>query len=91
MSEDQQVNPFDEATGHVANALKVLLVAEDDAKRAPTPDELHDVFYALVTAFVQLKKLPGGEAALEKVYEECRAELRRRGREDIIQEVEGDQ
>jgi len=90
VSQDRQtVDPFEEATGQVANALKILLDADDDrARRDLTAEELHDVFFSLTTALVQLKKLPGGKEAHERVYEECRAELRRRGREDIIQEVE---
>ena len=88
MNQAEVVDPFVEATGHVATALGILLEA-DDPRRELTAEELRDVFFALTTAFVQLKKLPGGPAAHNRVFEECRAELRRRGREDIIHEVEG--
>jgi hypothetical protein len=83
-----EVDPFTEATGQVANALKILLDA-DEPRRALTADEMRDLFFSLTTALVQLKKLPGGAEAHARVYEECRAELRRRGRADIIREVEG--
>lgn len=83
-----EVDPFTEATGRVASVLEILLNA-DEPRRDLTADELRDVFFSLTTALVQLKKLPGGKEAHARVYEECRAELRRRGREGIILEVEG--
>ena len=74
-----------EAEDLVSNALQVMIDADG---REYTRDELDKVVGSMTMALVQIKRIPGGVEAYERTYEKAREELRRRGREDMIREVE---
>ncbi len=87
-----EVDPRVEADAQIARALGIVIDASasaenDDEKveqRDYTPDELETLFFALGMAMTQLAKVPGGKEARERFYHNCKDQLQKRGREDII-------
>jgi len=67
--------------GLIARALQIVVDAngaDDEPARDYTADELEELIYCLTMGAVKLKKLPGGEAAAERVYARAKAEQARR-------------
>lgn len=97
MGEDG-VNPRTEADAQIARALRIVCDADcvegcdqepcPHERRDYTPEELGELFFALGMAMCQLTKLPGGPEAKDKHYAELKAELKRRGRDDLIKSAE---
>ena len=86
---EEEVDPRQEHDAQVARALRIVCQAderEEEADRDYTQDELGELFFALTTALVQLKKVKGGKEAYDRYYAGVKAELRKRGREDFIKE-----
>jgi hypothetical protein len=82
MNDDAKPDPAtiasrEEADALVVRALSISIAAED---RDYTAAELDDLIYCLMTATVQLKKLPGGLAAAARVRDRANDELARRRR-----------
>lgn len=72
-----EVPPIEVAMGAMASALQ-LLYEIADAKRVPTADELEQLFYDVLTASSQLKKLPGGVEAADRLRTKIVAEIAQR-------------
>lgn len=91
---DDDVDPRLEAEAQIARALQIVIDASDPAPDDPdscrdyTPEELETLFFALGTAMVQLKKVPGGRDARDRFYEKAKGTLIKRGRHDLVQASE---
>jgi len=91
-TEPVDFNPRSEADAQIARALQIVVDAsrtvyegqDDFPSRDYTPDELETLFFALGMAMTQLAKVPGGKEARERFYHNCKDQLQKRGREDII-------
>lgn len=65
--------------GLLARALQIVVDASPNkTERDYTDDELEELMFCLTMAWVQFKKLPGGQEAAERVYENVKAEQDRR-------------
>lgn len=91
MSEDT-FDPRIEAEAQIARALQIVVDGYDggdeETRRDYTPDEMETLFFALGTAMVQLAKIPGGKEARERYYANCVDQLAKRGRQDILDDLE---
>jgi hypothetical protein len=88
-----EVNPRIEADAQIARALQIVVEAcdvNDQPARDYTPDELETLFFALGTAMTQLVKIPGGKEARERYYHNCKDQLQKRGRDDLLASLEDD-
>lgn len=79
------VDPRTEADAHISRALQIVVDASgsDDhvnpcVRRDYTPDELEDLFFALGTAMIKLRKLPGGKEARDRFYARVALTVRER-------------
>lgn len=67
--------------GLITRALQIVVDAngaDDEPARDYTDDELEELIYCLTMGAAKLKKLPGGKAAVERVYARALAEQVRR-------------
>jgi len=87
-------DPHDELCAQVASALKTVFETypPDDTSqhRDLTPAELDAVCFALSTALIMLQKLPGGRDAHKRAIERAKAELIERGRNDLVEQIDGE-
>lgn len=96
-------DPFAEMFAQVLNAASVISAAFKDEHGAAdhiagvadehadlTPEHLDAVGFALSTGLLMLQKLPGGREAHKRAIESARAELLKRGRTDILDELDRD-
>jgi hypothetical protein len=86
-------DPREEADAQMLRILQIMEGARDwhlNEARPYTTEELDTMLFSLNMALVQLKKVPGGREAMDRHFARCEDELRRRGREDLVQDADVD-